>query len=189
MRARRESPAQRRPGSLHKLLNRFDKEAAERIHKNDTQKLIRALEVCLLARRPISLLHAEGAEPLTGFRVLKIGLDPPREVLVDRLNHRCTKMFDEGLLQEVRQVMALGYPPTAKAFESIGYREAILAVEGRITKEEALVATQIATRQYAKRQRTWFRREPDVVWLQTFGNCSQTIETAIGLVESFVNIS
>ncbi len=179
----------RRPASLHKLLHRFDPPAAARIHANDTKKLIRALEVCLLARRPISSLHAEGAEPLTGFRILKIGLDPPRAQLVERLNHRCVKMFEAGLTTEVRQVMALGYPPTAKAFESIGYREAILCIEGKITEEEAVAATQIATRQYAKRQRTWFRREPDIIWLEGFGNLRKTVETANSLVQDFLTIS
>ncbi len=179
----------RRPGSLHKLLHRFDSTAASRIHANDTNKLIRALEVCLLARRPISSLHAQGREPLKGFRILKIGLDPPRAALVDRLNHRCTKMFETGLADEVREVLALGYPPTAKAFESIGYREALLYIGGGFTAHEAIAATQIATRQYAKRQRTWFRREPDMLWLEGFGNIGKTIESANGLVQHFLNIS
>ena len=179
----------RRPGSLHKLLHRFDPPAAARIHANDTKKLIRALEVCLLARRPISSLHAQGTEPLTGFRILKIGLDPPRAELLERLNHRCTKMFEAGLADEVQQVIALGYPPTAKAFESIGYREAILYLAGEFTPDEAIAATQVATRQYAKRQRTWFRREPGILWLEGFGNSTQTIETANCFVQSFLNNS
>ena len=179
----------RRPGSLHKLLHRFDPPAAARIHANDTKKLIRALEVCLLARRPISSLHAQGTEPLTGFRILKIGLDPPRAELLERLNHRCTKMFEAGLADEVQQVIALGYPPTAKAFESIGYREAILYLAGEFTPDEAIAATQVATRQYAKRQRTWFRREPGILWLKGFGNSTQTIETANCFVQSFLNNS
>ncbi len=179
----------RRPGSLHKLLHRFDAAAAARIHENDTNRLIRALEVCLLARRPISSLHAEGTEPLAGFRILKLGLDPPRAALVERLNQRCMKMFEAGLADEVRQVIEMGYGPGSKAFESIGYREAILAISGRFTAEEATAATQIATRQYAKRQRTWFRREPGIVWLEGFGDLRKTIETANGLVQNFLRNS
>lgn len=179
----------RRPGSLHKLLHRFDAAAAARIHENDTNRLIRALEVCLLARRPISSLHAEGTEPLAGFRILKLGLDPPRAALVERLNQRCIKMFEAGLADEVRQVIEMGYGPGSKAFESIGYREAILAISGRFTAEEATAATQIATRQYAKRQRTWFRREPGIVWLEGFGDLRKTIETANGLVQNFLRNS
>src|SRR5450759_2912674 len=98
-------------------------------------------------------------------------------------------MFETGLADEVRQVIALGYPPTSKAFESIGYREAILYIDGRFTADEAIAATQIATRQYAKRQRTWFRREPGILWLEEFGNLTKTIETANGLVQNFLNIS
>ena len=179
----------RRPGSLHKLLHRFDPAAAFRIHANDTKKLIRALEVCLLARRPMSALHAEGTEPLAGFRVLKLGLDPPRAALVERLNHRCIKMFEIGLADEVRQVMALGYSPGSKAFESIGYRETIQYIAGGLTAEEAIASSQIATRQYAKRQRTWFRREAGIVWLEGFGNLPHTIAMANGFVQNFLNIS
>ena len=178
-----------RPLSLHKLLRRFDPLAAVRIHANDTNKLIRAVEVCLLARRPITALHAEGSEPLEGFRVLKIGLDPPRAELVERLNHRCNKMFEAGLVAEVEQVLALGYPPTSKAFESIGYREALLYLNGELTLENAITETQTATRQYSKRQRTWFRREPDIMWLEAFGHLSQTMETANRHVQNLLNIS
>ena len=178
----------RRPGSLHKLLHRFDPPAAARIHANDTNKLIRALEVCLLARIPISALHAQSTEPLAGFRILKLGLDPPRAALVERLNHRCIEMFEAGLADEVRQVVARGFASGSKAFESIGYREAILYIGGVLTLDEAVAATQTSTRRYAKRQRTWFRREEGILWLEGFGNLSKTIETANGLVQNFLQI-
>lgn len=178
-----------RPQSLHKLLRRFDPAAAARIHENDIQKLIRALEVCLLARKPITELHAGGSEPLDGFRVLKIGLDPPRTELVERLNHRCVRMFESGLVEEVRQVISMGYPASSKAFESIGYREVVLHLSGALTLEQALIETQAATRQYSKRQRTWFRREPGIVWLEGFGDLLQTKESAMGLVNRFEKIS
>ncbi len=178
----------RRPASLHKLLNRFDPAAALRIHANDTKKLIRALEVCLLSRQPMSALHAQGREPLEGFRPLKLGLDPPRHQLVERLNLRCTHMFEAGLVDEVRQILARGYPKTSKALESIGYREALLHLEGALTLHEAIAATQTATRQYAKRQSTWFRREIDVTWLASFGNLDQTMQTAIGHAKKHLNI-
>jgi tRNA dimethylallyltransferase len=178
----------RRPESLHKLLNRFDPAAAVRIHQNDTQKLIRALEVCLQTRQPITSLHAQGREALEGFRPIKLGLDPSRHELVDRLNLRCTRMFESGLVEEVRQVIACGYPQSSKALESIGYREAILHLNGSLTFEQAIIDTQTATRQYAKRQRTWFRRESGIVWLPSFGNLPQTLETAIGQVQNLLNI-
>jgi tRNA dimethylallyltransferase len=178
----------RRPESLHNLLNRFDPSAAARIHQNDIQKLIRALEVCLQTRQPITSLHARGREALEGFRPVKLGLDPPRHELVDRLNVRCTSMFESGLVEEIRQVIVRGYPQSSKAFESIGYREAILHLNGHITLEQAITDTQTATRQYAKRQRTWFRREPGIVSLPSFGNLPQTLETAIGHIQNHLNI-
>jgi tRNA dimethylallyltransferase len=179
----------RRPESLHKLLRRFDPATAERIHANDTQKLIRALEVCLLSPKPMSSLHAEGSEPLEGYEVLKLVLDPPRKELVERLNHRCLKMFQNGLTEEIRNILARGYSQTSKAFESIGYREALLYISGELTMDQAIESTQIATRQYAKRQRTWFAREPGITWLPGFGNLPETFESANGLVQNLLKNS
>jgi tRNA dimethylallyltransferase len=129
--------------------------------------------------------HAEGA--LRGFRVLKVGLDPPRDALKARLEKRSRRMFEAGLVEEVRMVLALGFPDDAKAFEAIGYREAIQVIRGQLTLAQAIEDTFIATRQYAKRQRTWFRREPDVEWLRGFGNETPTYEMAIRLVSNFLS--
>lgn len=170
--------AHRKPGSLHRLLTRLDPEAAARIHANDTNKLIRALEVRILTRQPITSLYHYNRNPLEGFHVLELGLDPPRELLAERLNARCRQMFESGLTGEVQSILARGFPANSKALESIGYREAVLHFQGSLTLEEAIEQAQIATRQYAKRQRTWFRREPDLQWLQGFGNQHQTIQEA-----------
>jgi len=134
-------------------------------------------------------LHAEGREPLQGFRIMKIALDPPRAEVTERLNHRCIRMFEAGLIGEIEIILELGYPKTAKAFESIGYREAILHLNRELSLKQAIEATKVATRQYAKRQRTWFRREPGITWLQGFGNSLQTCESAISLVENFLKNS
>jgi tRNA dimethylallyltransferase len=168
----------RKPGSLHGLLQRFDPAAAERIHPNDSQKLIRALEVCLLARSPVTELQRHGRVPLEGFQVVKIGLDPSREQLTERIHARCERMFETGLVEETRLILARGFTPEAKALEAIGYREALLHLNGRLSLADAIAQTQIATRQYAKRQRTWFRREPGMHWIKGFGNQSQTVEDA-----------
>jgi tRNA dimethylallyltransferase len=176
----RERLARRKPGSLHRLLRRFDPAAASRIHPNDTNKLIRALEICLESRRPMSELFLERlTQPLTGFRVTKIGLNPPRADLAERIDARCVRMFAGGLLDEVRHILSLGYPADAKALLSIGYREAILHLSGRLSYEEAVRQTQAATRQYAKRQRTWFRREPDVWWIQGFGQQEKIVSSTV----------
>jgi tRNA dimethylallyltransferase len=168
----------RKPGSLNRLLRRFDPQAAQRIHANDTQKLVRALEVCLTARAPITSLQRHSRVALDGFSVVKIGLDPPRELLTQKIHDRCRNMFDKGLVEETQAILTLGFPPESKALESIGYREALLYLDGKLTLDEAIARTQIATRQYAKRQRTWFRREPGIHWIPNFGNQDQTIQQA-----------
>src|SRR5260370_32490938 len=111
-----------------------------------------------------------GREPLTGFRPIKLGLDPPRNLLHERLDTRTANIFARGLVEEVRGLLAAGVPADAKAFESIGYKQAVLVVEGRLSRAEALSSTQIEHRQYAKRQATWFRKEESVHWLKGFGD-------------------
>jgi tRNA dimethylallyltransferase len=184
--ARREA---KRPGSLHRLLSRFDPAAARRIHERDRNKTMRALEVCLLTRRPMTSLFASGAVPLAGFRPLQIGLDPPRGLLYERLNHRAAQMFDDGLLEEVRSILARGYPPSSKPFESLGYRQALDVLTGRCILSEAVASTQLETRRYAKRQWTWFRRDPKVQWLPGFGDDPAIEDQALTLVRQLVSAS
>lgn len=168
---------------LHRLLSRLDAESAARIHPHDTPKLIRAIEVCVQARRPLSALFREsrGQGQLSGFEVLKIGLDPPRPLLYERLNRRAERMFRAGLLEEVRGLLEAGLPPGAKPFESVGYKEALAAVQGSMSREEAVASTQLRTRRYAKRQMTWFRREKDVHWLKGFGDDPEVQRAALEL--------
>ena len=129
----------RRPGSLHRLLRRFDAKAGSAIHPNDIPKLIRAIEVYLLTRRPITSWFGEGRDALTGFRTLKIGLAPPREALYRRLDLRCGKMFMGGLLDEVRGILDQGWPSSSKPFESHGYRQALQISSGNMGLEEGLL--------------------------------------------------
>lgn len=176
----RERLASRRPGSLHRLLSRFDPDAARRIHPNDTNKLIRAVEVCLIARRPITVLFRENASPgLEGFRVFKVGLNPPRQELAERIDGRCVGMFEAGLVDEVRRVLGLGFAADSKALASIGYREALMHLRGELSYEEAVRRTQAATRQYAKRQRTWFFRDGATKWFGGFGNSVSVIRDTV----------
>lgn len=154
---------------LHRILARKDRETAARIHPRDTQKTIRALEVCLVEGRRFSDLLREGREGVQGFRPLKIGLAPPRAELVRRINARVEQMFDGGITEEVRA--ALKHDGTAQVpLEALGYRQARTYVEGNMTREEAIRETQTQTRQYAKRQMTWFRREAGVQWFGGFGD-------------------
>jgi tRNA dimethylallyltransferase len=168
---------------LHRVLTRLDPETALRIHANDTAKLIRAIEVCLTSRRPMSQVLAR--DPLTGFRLLRIGLNPPRKNLYDRLNHRCSEMFAAGLVDETRSLLAR-YGPV-KALDSLGYRQALQVINGEASPLHALASAQQRHRNYAKRQLTWFRREPDVHWIERFGNESETIRLASELVASQIS--
>jgi len=158
------------PGYLHRLLKRLDPETAGKIAAADEQKLIRAVEVCVLARRPISEVHRTGRTPLVGWRALKIGLMPPREALYERIRARMDAMLAEGWMEEVRSLMTTGLPENAKPFDFIGYRELRQVVRGEKKLEEARSAIQQTTRRYAKRQLTWFRKDPAVHWLAGFGD-------------------
>jgi len=157
-------------GFLHRLLQRLDPASAGRIDPQDLQKVIRAVEVCLLARQELSRLQARGREPLQGFHCLKVGLNPARADLCARINQRVEQMFASGLQEEVRGLLARPEAPRMKAWGALGYRQVAAALRGEVTWQEALIATQAATRQYAKRQMTWFRQEPEVAWFSAFGD-------------------
>lgn len=166
----RRSAREHEPGYLHRILLRLDREAARKISAADEQKLIRAIEVCLLTKKPLSELHRTGRTPLQGWRVLKIGLAPEREALYARIHARTEAMLAKGWLEEVRSLLAAGLPDTAKPFDFIGYRELREVSRGQMTLDAARAAIQQATRRYAKRQLTWFRRESAVHWLAGFGD-------------------
>ncbi len=175
--------AARDPARLHRLLRRLDPDAARRIHANDKNKLMRALELRLIAGKPASDLFASRArQGLQGFCTLRIGLDPPRPRLFERIDARVIRMFDAGLIDETRSILARGFAATAKPFEALGYAQALAALEGRVTLAGAIASTQQATRRYAKRQMTWFRREPQIHWLAGFGEDAGIQEQACELV-------
>ncbi len=177
----------RRPGSLHRVLRRLDREAASRIHANDVPKVTRALEVRLLTRRPVTDLFRQGRDALRGYRTLKLGLLPERDELYRRLDLRCSQMFEGGLVEEVRGILALGFPASAKPFESHGYRQALQLIQGELSPRDALFYAQRNTRNYAKRQITWFRREAGLVWLKGFGGDAEIQREALERVRQFVS--
>lgn len=174
----RASANEHGPAHLHGILHRLDKTAATRIAANDEQKLIRAIEVCLLARKPLSRIHDEGRATLPGWRALKIGLHPEREALYARIHSRTDAMLAQGWLEEVRMLKDKGIAPKAKPFDFIGHRELLSVLEEKSKLEEARAAIQQATRRYAKRQITWFRRESGVHWIAGFGDESATQHSA-----------
>jgi tRNA dimethylallyltransferase len=169
LRARLRARAEERgPQYLHKLLRRVDFKAAQSIHANDVAKVIRALEVGITAHAPMTEMWGEGREPLRGFRILRIGLNPDREALYARINARAKAMFSAGLVDETRSL--LERYPAARPLTSLGYKQAAQHLRGELTLEEAIAAAQQGHRNYAKRQMTWFRREPQVEWFAGFGS-------------------
>ena len=158
------------PGYLHRMLTRLDSRSAGKIAPTDEQKLIRAIEVCVLTRRPLSEVHQSGRKPLQGWRPVKMGLMPAREALYERVQDRTDAMMERGWLDEVRALTKIGGSFTAKAFDFIGYRELRRVLHGEMELAEARAAIQQSTRRYAKRQMTWFRRETGVHWLAGFGH-------------------
>jgi tRNA dimethylallyltransferase len=165
---------------LHKILRRLDSTAAANIHPNDAAKLVRAIEVCLTAREPMSdLVRQQGRDPLTGYRILRLGLTPPREQLYDRINRRAAQMFTDGLIAETQSLLArYGDARNITPIHSLGYSQAVQHLRGELTLEQAIAAAQQGHRNYAKRQMTWFRREPDVTWLAGFGDDLNVIAKA-----------
>jgi len=171
------------PQHLHRMLRRLDQSAAEKIHANDVPKLVRAIEVCLSARQPMSEQWKHGRAALQGFAILRIGLDPARAPLYERINLRVQKMFEAGLIEETEQ-LSEKYGEAALPLSSIGYKQVVQLLKGELDREGAIRAVQQAHRNYAKRQMTWFRREPEVKWISGFGDEPAVVEAAARLVEA-----
>jgi len=179
----RESAASRGPDHLHRILQHLDRAAAERVHANDVPKLIRAIEVCLASRQKMSDLWQQGRDPLRGFRILRLGLDPDRAVLYERINQRARHMFETGLIEETQSLLQK-YGATVRPLASLGYKQAAQLLRGELSREQAIQAAQQAHRNYAKRQMTWFRREPEVHWLKNFGDNAKIQSEAFARVET-----
>lgn len=180
----RERAANRGSVHLHKILTRLDRTAAERIHANDLPKLIRAIEVCMASREKMSeLWQREGRDSLRGFRILRLGLDPERKALYDRINRRAETMFASGLIEET-QLLSQKYGSDLRALASLGYKQAAQFLKGEFARGQAVQAAQQAHRNYAKRQITWFRREPNVAWLKGFGDDLQIQREALAVVNA-----
>ena len=169
---------------LHKWLSGKDPQAAEKIKPGDEVRLIRALEVRISTGRPISSLQGQ-EDALSGYRIVRIGLNPERGLLYDRINKRVVIMFDSGLLNETRRLLEKGYDASSKGFEALGYRYAIQVLKGGMDETRAIELTQRDSRRYAKRQMTWFRREPHVRWIHTSGETDEAYETALEIIQGF----
>jgi tRNA dimethylallyltransferase len=178
----RRSEAAHGLGWLHRILSRLDPAAAELIHPNDTPKLVRAIEVCLTNRLPMTKSWRIGRDALQGYRILRIGLSPDRKALYERINSRAGGMFDLGLVEETRKLSAK-YGEDARPLTSLGYRQARSVLAGELSLQEAVARAQQGHRNYAKRQMTWFRREPEVQWIAGFGSEDAVLHQAMGFVD------
>ncbi|MBZ5705767.1 MAG: tRNA (adenosine(37)-N6)-dimethylallyltransferase MiaA [Acidobacteriia bacterium] len=179
----RQRAEQRGPGYLHRLLRRLDPAAAAKVHANDTPKLIRAIEVCIASRQRMTEMWKRGRDPLTGFRILRLGLNPGRDQLYQRINARAQRMFESGLVEETERLLEK-CGEAARPLSSLGYKQAVQLLRREIDRDAAVAAAQQAHRNYAKRQMTWFRREPEVRWLAGFGDDPEIQQEAIACLVS-----
>jgi len=154
-------------GILYRRLQEVDPELAAKLHPGDLLRTVRGLEVYQISGRRLSDYQREHAFSERPYQTLKIGLDPEREVLYQRIDRRVEQMFDEGLLEEVRGLLDRGFGPDLKSMQTIGYRESIRHLNAELTKDEAIALIQRDTRRYAKRQMTWFRRDKSIIWVDS----------------------
>ena len=173
-------------GYLHRILTRLDKTAGAAIHINDVPKVIRAIEVSLAAEGPLTQQWQKGRDALTGYRIFRLGLNPPRERLYERINQRASAMFDRGLVEETERLIAR-YGRDCRPFTSLGYAEAVAVLQNELTREKAVSQAQQGHRNYAKRQLTWFRRELKMQWLEGCGGDEDITEQALRLVVAHLN--
>jgi tRNA dimethylallyltransferase len=176
----RRRAADRGPEYLHRLLQRLDRDAAAAIHANDVPKVIRAIEICINARQKMTEMWRQGRDPLRGFRILRIGLNPQRSDLYECINKRAREMFDNGLIEETQR-LGDRYGNSARSLASLGYKQAAQYLSGELTLEQAIAAARQGHRNYAKRQMTWFRREPQVQWIEGFGSDVKVQQQALFL--------
>jgi len=180
----RKRAEQRGLEHLHRALARLDPESAARISARDTQKIIRAIELRLLTGKPMGEIHRSGRDALQGYEIIKIGLLPPRAALYARIHARTEAMLAAGWLDEVRDLVANGVPADAKPFQFIGYSQLREHLAGRLSETDAVQQIQQATRHFAKRQLTWFRKETGVHWLPGFGDAPEIFAAALAILKS-----
>jgi tRNA dimethylallyltransferase len=174
-------------GHIHRLLRRLDPVAAGRIAMRDKPKIIRALEVRLETGKALSQhLLERPRQPLTGFEMHFVGLNPPRAQLHRRIDDRVRKMLDAGLIEEVRGLLARGIPASSKPWEAIGYRHVITNLDSSSPRQETIRIIQRDTRRYAKRQMTWFRKQADITWFDGPGDTDEIKNKVYQFVKPFV---
>lgn len=162
---------------LHDKLRGLDPDAAEKIDPRNFRRTIRALEVIMTTGKKFSEQRGQGESP---YHLITIGLTRPREELYRRVDERIESMFANGLMDEVKSLIARGYSPSLPTMSAIGYRECAQALEGKITVEEAKQFARRATRVYVRRQANWFKEsDPNILWFRVEDGVADKIEETI----------
>jgi len=150
--------------AVHLKLRAVDPDAAERIHMNNLRRVIRALEVNHITGKPMADF-AVAPQKNEAYQFLVFGLTRPREVLYDRINRRVHLMLQAGLIDEVKSLKSLGLDDSFQSMQGIGYKEVLAYLDGKIAMDRMVEIIQQFSRNYAKRQMTWFKRYEDIIWL------------------------
>jgi len=152
--------------ALFEKLKKIDPESAEKIHKNNVKRVVRALEVYDITGKKFSELNTDIRKQSTKYNCILVGLSMDRKILYQRINQRVDKMLTDGLIEEVRSLLEKGYDKNLISMQAIGYKEIIDYLEGNVTLEDAVNILKRNTRRFAKRQYTWFLRDDNVKWFQ-----------------------
>ena len=150
---------------LHDILKKLDPKSSERISINDKKRVIRALEIYEITGKTMSEYNKNFREKNKEYNLIMICLNMDRKKLYERINNRVDLMIEEGLLEEVKSILKMGYSPDLVALQGIGYKEIIMYLEGTLTLEESIELIKQKSRNYAKRQLTWFRRDDRFKWI------------------------
>jgi tRNA dimethylallyltransferase len=178
--------SRRNSRTLHRALRRVDPLSADRIAEADSERIIRAYEVYLVSSKSISWWQQQPRDALEGYCWLKLGIDVPRQLLYERINRRVEAMFQGGLPDEVDNLLKT-FPRNSQAFKAIGYRQTAEYFDGKLTLAQAIEATQMESRRYAKRQLTWFRSDPEIIWLDGRLDPHETLREAEARIAKFLS--
>ena len=186
MRGRLEAIAQRRGVEfLHRMLGRVDKASFGRIQPRDLKRMVRALEVFFVTGKPLTDHFAATVSPLAGYKTVAVALSPPMSLIAERVKKRVDAQFEQGLMDEIRGLLARGVPESARPFGGLVYRQALELLHGVRSEADTRELITRENRRYARRQLIWFRKEPNLVWLPTSGESRETITAVEALLNTF----
>jgi tRNA dimethylallyltransferase len=183
LRGRLEDIARRRGVEfLHRMLKRVDVPSAGRIQPRDLKRVVRALEVFFLTGTALTDHFAATVSPLAGYQTVAVALSPPMALISERVEKRVDAQFEQGLLDEIRALLARGVPETARPFGGLVYRQALEHLHGVRNEADTRALITRENRHYARRQLIWFRKEPNLVWLSASGETREALTAVEALL-------